>query len=72
MEGVLDRLLEHGDAVVDRRVDPGLGVVAELGHRDVDVLGRGGREVVVGLGIIVAILRKRPSATADDLSLLKG
>ncbi len=29
-------------------------------------------EVVVGLGIIVAILRKRPSATADDLSLLKG
>ena len=29
-------------------------------------------EVVVGLGIIVAILRRRPSATADDLSLLKG
>ncbi len=29
-------------------------------------------EVVVGLGIIVAILRKRPSATADDLALLKG
>ncbi len=29
-------------------------------------------EVVVGLGIIVAILRKRPAATADDLSLLKG
>lgn len=29
-------------------------------------------EVVVGLGIIVAILRKRPTATADDLSLLKG
>ena len=29
-------------------------------------------EVVVGLGIIVAILRKRPSATADDPSLLKG
>jgi NADH-quinone oxidoreductase subunit K len=29
-------------------------------------------EVVVGLGIIVAILRKRPNATADDLNELKG
>jgi NADH-quinone oxidoreductase subunit K len=29
-------------------------------------------EVVVGLGIIVAILRKRPGATADDLALLRG
>ena len=29
-------------------------------------------EVVVGLGIIVAILRRRPGATADDLSALKG
>ena len=29
-------------------------------------------EVVVGLGLIVAILRKRPGATADDLSALKG
>ncbi len=29
-------------------------------------------EVVVGLGLIVAILRKRPEATADDLALLKG
>jgi NADH-quinone oxidoreductase subunit K len=29
-------------------------------------------EVVVGLGIIVALLRKRPSATADDIALLKG
>ncbi len=29
-------------------------------------------EVVVGLGIIVAILRKRPGATADDLALLEG
>jgi NADH-quinone oxidoreductase subunit K len=29
-------------------------------------------EVVVGLGIIVAILRRRPSATADDLTELKG
>ena len=29
-------------------------------------------EVVVGLGLIVAILRKRPGANADDLSALKG
>jgi NADH-quinone oxidoreductase subunit K len=29
-------------------------------------------EIVVGLGIIVALLRKLPSATADDLNVLKG
>jgi NADH-quinone oxidoreductase subunit K len=29
-------------------------------------------EVVVGLGIIVAITRRRPGATADDISLLRG
>ena len=29
-------------------------------------------EVVVGLGIIVSILRRRPGTTADDLTLLKG
>jgi NADH-quinone oxidoreductase subunit K len=29
-------------------------------------------EVVVGLGILVAIIRRRPDATADDLALLKG
>jgi NADH-quinone oxidoreductase subunit K len=29
-------------------------------------------EVVIGLGIIVAILRRRPEATADDVSLLRG
>jgi NADH-quinone oxidoreductase subunit K len=29
-------------------------------------------EVVVGLGIIVAIFRRRAGATADDLNLLKG
>ena len=29
-------------------------------------------EVVVGLGIIVAIMRRRPGATADDISELKG
>ena len=29
-------------------------------------------EVVVGLAIIVALLRKRPDATADDVALLEG
>ena len=29
-------------------------------------------EVVVGLGIIVSILRRRPGATADDLAELNG
>lgn len=29
-------------------------------------------EVVVGLGLVVAILRRQPSATADDLNVLKG
>ncbi len=29
-------------------------------------------EVVVGLGIIVSIMRRRTAATADDLSALKG
>jgi NADH-quinone oxidoreductase subunit K len=29
-------------------------------------------EVVVGLGIIISILRRRPGATADDLADLKG
>lgn len=29
-------------------------------------------EVVVGLGIILSILRRRPGATADDLAELKG
>jgi NADH-quinone oxidoreductase subunit K len=29
-------------------------------------------EVVVGLGIIVSIMRRRTAATADDLSVLKG
>lgn len=29
-------------------------------------------EVVVGLGIIVAIIRRRPEASVDDLDLLKG
>jgi NADH-quinone oxidoreductase subunit K len=29
-------------------------------------------EVVVGLGLVVAIFRRRRNATADDLHLLKG
>ena len=29
-------------------------------------------EVVVGLGIIVSIVRKRPGANVDDISALKG
>jgi NADH-quinone oxidoreductase subunit K len=29
-------------------------------------------EVVVGLGIIVAIMRRRPGATADDVTMLRG
>ena len=29
-------------------------------------------EVVVGLGIIVSILKRRPGANADDVSLLRG
>ncbi len=29
-------------------------------------------EVVIGLGIIVAIMRRRPEATADDIRLMKG
>ena len=29
-------------------------------------------EVVVGLGIIISILQRRPGATADDLAELKG
>ena len=29
-------------------------------------------EVVVGLAIVVAIVRRRPGATADDISLLRG
>jgi NADH-quinone oxidoreductase subunit K len=29
-------------------------------------------EVVVGLGIVVAILRRKPNATTDDMAELKG
>jgi len=29
-------------------------------------------EVVVGLALVVAIMRRRPDATADDIALLRG
>lgn len=29
-------------------------------------------EVVVGLAIVVAIMRRRPGSTADDVSLMRG
>jgi NADH-quinone oxidoreductase subunit K len=29
-------------------------------------------EVVVGLGLVVAVSRRKPSATADDLTVLRG
>ena len=29
-------------------------------------------EVVIGLAIVVAVMRRRPGATADDLSVLRG
>ena len=36
------------------------------------VLVAAAAEVVVGLGIVVAIFRRRTNATADDLHLMKG
>ncbi|MCU0312188.1 MAG: NADH-quinone oxidoreductase subunit NuoK [Acidimicrobiales bacterium] len=29
-------------------------------------------EVVVGLGLVVAVVRRQPGATADDITLLRG
>lgn len=29
-------------------------------------------EVVVGLGLVVSVVRRRPGATADDVNLLRG
>ena len=37
-----------------------------------DALVHAAAEVVVGLGIVVAIFRRRANATADDLHLMKG
>ena len=36
------------------------------------VLGVAAAEVVVGLAVVVAIMRRRQGATADDLSVLGG
>lgn len=36
------------------------------------VLAVAAAEVVVGLGLVVAIFRRRRNATADDLHILKG
>jgi len=36
------------------------------------VMGVAAAEVVVGLGIIVAIMRRRAGATADDITMLRG
>jgi NADH-quinone oxidoreductase subunit K len=52
-----------------------------LAHRFGDINGQtavffvmvvAAAEVVVGLGIIISILKRRPGATADDLAELKG
>ena len=40
--------------------------------RSVFVMVVAAAEVVVGLGIIISILKRRPGATADDLAELKG
>jgi NADH-quinone oxidoreductase subunit K len=29
-------------------------------------------EVVVGLGLVVSVARRKPSATADDITVLRG
>jgi NADH-quinone oxidoreductase subunit K len=52
-----------------------------LAHRFGDINGQtavffvmvvAAAEVVVGLGIIISILKRRPGATADDLAELRG
>ncbi len=50
------------------------GVVGDMGGQVsvFFVLVVAGAEVVIGLALIVAVLRRRPGATADDLSVLKG
>ena len=47
----------------DRRVDV---------HQREPPVGDAAAEVVVGLGIIVAIMRRRQGSTADDISLMRG
>lgn len=50
-----------------RSLDDAAGEVAVL-----FVLVVAAAEVVVGLGIIVSIMRRRPGATADDIAMLRG
>jgi len=57
-------------------IDP---ITGELVNRGIDgqtavffVMVVAAAEVVVGLGIIISILKRRPGATADDLAELKG
>ncbi len=64
-------------AVATKFVDDGTGIKNVV--RDINgqtavffVLVVAAAEVVVGLGILVSILRRRPGATADDLAELKG
>jgi NADH-quinone oxidoreductase subunit K len=57
-------------------VDPTTGAVVSRGIDGQTavffVLVVAAAEVVVGLGIIISILKRRPGATADDLAELKG
>ncbi len=62
-------------------LDPGPDLIRHARRRFGDIGGQSNvffvmvvaaAEVVVGLGIIVAILRRKPGATTDDLAELKG
>ena len=83
--GVVGVLIRRNAIVVFMCVELMLNAVnlsfVSLAHRLGDIGGQttvlfvmvvAAAEVVVGLGIIVAILRRRPGVTADDLSELKG
>ena len=65
-------------AVRHDRPSPRLGDPDRRRHHGIDgqpvffVLVVAAAEVVVGLGIIISILRRRPGATADDLAELEG
>ena len=83
--GVAGVLLRRNAIVIFMCVELMLNAVnlsfVALAHRLGDIGGQtavffvlvvAAAEVVVGLGIIVSILRRRPGATADDLIELKG
>ena len=68
-------LIETGAKVPEEDVAAGLArALDDVGGQAVVffVLVVAAAEVVVGLGIIVAILRRRQGATADDISLMRG